>query len=257
MNTLTQFINQQRQHKPLLLMTHVVYGYPTIEKSLEIMQLMLDNGVEILEVQFPFSDPVADGPTITNACHHALEHKPKLNLCLQQIKQLASSYPNSRVILMSYLNPLLQTGFNSLAQQMGNDIGGIIIPDLTIDHHEMLTPLTDNGISPIWLMTPDMSAARIHTVTEIAQGMLYCVSRAGVTGAGEKDSKQQNLHNHLSNIRQHTTLPLAVGFGIKSNEDISALKGHADVAIAGSAFLTAFNDDGLQGVTRKLKELQQ
>lgn len=259
MNMLTQFINDQRQHKPLLLMTHVVYGYPTIEKSLEIMQLMLDNGVEILEVQFPFSDPVADGPTITNACHHALEHKPKLDQCLQQIKTLAGNYPNSRVLLMSYLNPLLQTGFSSLAQQMGNDICGLIIPDLPIDHHDMLTPLTDHGIAPIWLITPDMSAARINTVTEIAQGMLYCVSRSGVTGSqaeGEKNSTRQSLHEHLSNVRHYTTLPLAVGFGINNSDDINALKGHADVAIVGSALLTAFNSEGLQGVTNKLKELQ-
>ncbi|SIS53515.1 tryptophan synthase subunit alpha [Neptunomonas antarctica] len=269
MNKLTSFIQNQRQNKPLLLMTHVVYGYPTIEKSLEIMQLMLDNGVEILEVQFPFSDPVADGPTITNACHHALEQNPKLTQCLQDIKKLARQYPQSRVLLMSYLNPLLQPGFTSLAQQMGEDISGIIIPDLSIDHHAMLDPLSNSGIAPIWLITPDMKADRIRKVTEQAQGMLYCVSRSGVTGQKSTDqlstnqlstapkaSALENMQGYLNNVRQFTSLPLAVGFGINTAEDISALKGHADVAIVGSAFLNAFNKGGLEAVARKLSELQ-
>ncbi len=260
MNKLTSYIQKQRENKPLLMMTHVVYGYPNIEKSLEIMQLMLEKGVEILEVQFPFSDPVADGPTITTACHHALEHKPTLSQCLKDIKKLARQYPDSRMLLMSYLNPLLQPGFESLAKQMGDDIAGVIIPDLPIDHHDMLAPLINKGISPIWLITPDMHEDRIRLVTEQAQGMLYCVSRSGVTGqqsTGEEATKMQYMQGYLKTIRQSTSLPLAVGFGINTREDIAALKGHADVAIVGSAFLNAFNNEGLHGVLKKLNELQQ
>lgn len=260
MNTLTSFIQKQRQNKPLLMMTHVVYGYPTIEKSLEIMGVMLENGVEILEVQFPFSDPVADGPTITTACHHALEQNPTLTQCIKDIKKLAQQHPQSRMLLMSYLNPLLQPGFESLAEQMGDDIVGIIIPDLPIDHHTMLTPLTNKGISPIWLITPDMHEDRIRLVTEQARGMLYCVSRSGVTGqqaTGEESTKMQHMQRYLKTVRQFTSLPLAVGFGINTREDIAALKGHADVAIVGSAFLNAFNNEGLHGVLKKLNELRQ
>lgn len=259
MNTLTSFIQKQRQNKPLLMMTHVVYGYPSIEKSLEIMQLMLDGGVEILEVQFPFSDPVADGPTITTACHHALKHTPTLAQCLNDMKKLAQQYPESRVLLMSYLNPLLQTGFESLAEQMGDDIVGIIIPDLPIDHHTMLTPLITKRISPIWLITPDMHENRIRLVTEHAQGMLYCVSRSGVTGqpaTDEKNAKMQHIQRNLKTVRQFTSLPLAVGFGINTAADIAALKGHADVAIVGSALLNAFNSNGLEAVSNKLEELK-
>lgn len=259
MNKLTSFIQEQRQTKPLLMMTHVVYGYPSIEKSLEIMQLMLESGVEILEVQFPFSDPVADGPTITTACHHALENQPKLSQCLKDIKQLAQRYSQSRVLLMSYLNPLLQPGFASLAQQMGDNVIGIIIPDLPIDHHTMLAPLCEKEISPIWLITPDMQQERIRTVIKHAQGMLYCVSRSGVTGQQapiQDDTKAQNIQSYLSTIRKFTSLPLAVGFGINTASDIRSLKGHADVAIVGSALLNAFNKGGLESVAVKLQELQ-
>ncbi|WP_028468818.1 tryptophan synthase subunit alpha [Neptunomonas japonica] len=259
MNKLASFIQKQRQNKPLLMMTHVVYGYPSIEESLDIMQLMLEKGVEILEVQFPFSDPVADGPTITTACHHALKHQPKLAQCLKDIKQLAQRYPQSRVLLMSYLNPLLQSGFESLALQMGDDVIGIIIPDLPIDHHSMLVPLPENGVSPIWLITPDMQQERIKTVIKHAQGMLYCVSRSGVTGQQapiRDDTKAQDIQSYLDTIKKFTSLPLAVGFGINTASDISSLKGHADVAIVGSALLNAFNKGGLDAVAEKLQELQ-
>ena len=253
MNALQNYIENERETKSHLLMTHVVYGYPTVEESLEIMQLMLDKGVELLEVQFPFSDPVADGPTITTACHHALELKPELTQCIADISELAKHNPASRVLLMSYLNPLLQLGFDNLAEQLSDNIIGLIIPDLPIDHASMLKPLEDKGISPIWLITPDMSDQRIRLITEQATGMLYCVSRSGVTG--QTGSAMSGMQEYLARIRQFTQLPLGVGFGINSSDDIQSLQGRADIAIVGSAFLNAFNQDGMTGVTSKLLEL--
>jgi len=254
MNSLQQYIQTGRESKSHLLMTHVVYGYPTIEKSLEIMQLMLDKGVELLEVQFPFSDPVADGPTITTACHHALEQQPELTRCISDISQLASNNPASRVLLMSYLNPLLQIGFDRLAEQLANDISGLIIPDLPIDHASMLKPIQDSNVSPIWLITPDMPDQRISLITEQATGTLYCVSRSGVTG--QTDSEMSGIQQYLARVRKFTHLPLGVGFGINTSNDIQSLQGHADIAIVGSAFLNAFNQSGMSGITSKLQELQ-
>ena len=91
MKQLTSFIQRKRENQPILLMTHVVYGYPTIPESLEIMEMLLKEGVELLEVQFPFSDPVADGPVITEACHVALEQKVTLNQCIEDISVLANT----------------------------------------------------------------------------------------------------------------------------------------------------------------------
>ena len=253
MNRLEQFIVDERVNKSHLTMTHVVYGYPTIEKSLEIMQLMLDEGVELLEVQFPFSDPVADGPTITTACHVALEQRPELSQCLKDITLLAIKNPESRVVLMSYLNPLLQVGFDQLAIEMNDNIIGLIIPDLPIDHSLMAKPLLDKGIAPIWLITPDMSDSRIKTVCDQAKGMLYCVSRSGVTGQSE--SGMSDLQAHLARVRQFTKLPLGVGFGIITANDVDKIKEHADIAIVGSAFLNAYNQAGHEGMKQKLWEL--
>jgi tryptophan synthase alpha chain len=252
-NNLQKFIIDERETKSHLLMTHVVYGYPTIDKSLEIMQLMLDAGVELLEVQFPFSDPVADGPTITTACHVALEQRPELTQCLKDISELAVQNPDSRVLLMSYLNPLLQIGFEQLADKMEPSIIGLIIPDLPIDHSLMLAPLLEKDIAPIWLITPDMPEERIQQVCEQATGMLYCVSRSGVTG--QTNDVMMDLKDHLARVRQFTSLPLGVGFGINTSKDIGVVKGYADIAIVGSAFLNAFNRKGMKGISDKLKEL--
>lgn len=253
MNPLQKFIQHERESKSHLLMTHVVYGYPSIDKSLELMQMMLDKGVELLEVQFPFSDPVADGPTITMACHHALAQQPELSQCINDISALADDNPASKILLMSYLNPLLQLGFDGLAERMSASLAGIIIPDLPIDHAEMLKPLLAKNISPVWLITPDMPDERIRKVTEQATGMLYCVSRSGVTG--QMSSKMTGIQQHLARVRQFTNLPLGVGFGINNAEDVQSVKDHADIAIVGSAFLNAYNQSGRAGVVEKLNEL--
>jgi tryptophan synthase alpha chain len=253
MNALQTFIEDERKTKAHLLMTHVVYGYPTVQKSLEIMQLMLDKGVELLEVQFPFSDPVADGPTITTACHHALEQEPTLEQYLKDISQLAKRNPDSRVLIMSYLNPLLQLGFDELALQIDGVIAGLIIPDLPIDHASMVSPLAERGIPIIWLITPDMSEERTSLICDKATGMLYCVSRSGVTG--QASSKMLGLQQYISHIRNFTDLPLGVGFGINTSDDLKSVSGHADVAIVGSAFLNAYNQGGIDGLSGKLAEL--
>lgn len=254
MSDLTQYIRQQRTDKQLLLMTHVIYGYPTIADSLAMMRLLLENGVEILEVQFPFSDPVADGPAITHACHQALAEKPQLTQCIRDISQLASEFPQSRVLLMSYLNPVMQSSPAQLTSLMEQSISGIIVPDIAIEQQQLIAPLTQAGVDPIWIITPDTQESRLNTICHQASGMLYCVSRAGVTG--ESTDKNQALGEYLSRISQHTNLPLGVGFGISNAKDIHALRGHADIAIIGSAFLNAYNKNGLEGVKEKLAELQ-
>lgn len=254
MSHLKSFIQDQRTDKPLLLMTHVVYGYPNVEQSLEVMSHLLEEGVELLEVQFPFSDPVADGPVITDACHKAISNQPQLGECLEHIRNLAVRYPNSRILLMSYLNPVLNYGVERLAEDMAGIVSGIIIPDITIQNQRMLEPLQKSGVTPIWIVTPDTGNARLDSISDIAEGMLYCVSNAGVTG--QQASGLGNICSYLTRVRQHSELPLSVGFGISEAEHLLMLKGHADVAIVGSALLKAFNKDGLTGVEVKLKELQ-
>jgi tryptophan synthase alpha chain len=244
----------------MLLMAHVIYGYPNIDQSLKMMETLLQKGVDILEVQFPFSDPVADGPVITDACHIALECNPRLGQCLNDVNQLAQRYLNTKVLLMSYLNPLLQYGFKRLATDMAPNIVGLITPDLPIDQHALIAPLTEidennsAAIDPIWLIIPNMQGERIDLVASKAQGMLYCVSRTGVTGQTEH-SEQSKLQEYLSVIREHTNVPLALGFGISAAQDIKSIVGLADVAVVGSAFLRAYQNEGMLGFSEKADQL--
>jgi len=256
MTALAKFIKHELGIKPILLMTHVIYGYPSIDESLQMMKVLLDKGVSILEVQFPFSDPVADGPVITNACHVALESKPQLAQCLADVGALANQYPQAKVLLMSYLNPMVQYGFEKLAKDMSGSIAGIIIPDLPIDHHKMAEPLVAANVDPIWLIIPGMATERIKLVSEKAQGLLYCVSRKGVTGQGnDSKSAQEALRRYLGEIKAHTDVPLALGFGISSAQDVSDIIGIADVAVVGSALLRAFQNGGLAEFSAKADEL--
>lgn len=261
MHPLTQYIRDKRKTQDILLMTHVVYGYPSIEDSLSIMRSLLNQGADILEVQFPFSDPVADGPTITTACHHALENKPRLEQLLADIEMLSKEFPKQHILLMSYLNPLLQFGLDNLANTMKNSgISSLIIPDILQDSYPLLAPLTEQNISPIWLVTPDMSDERIKQLKQRADGMLYCVSRKGVTGKQQPDSVDKSatiqIGNYLNRVKGLTELPLAMGFGIRTREDVKALIGHADVAIAGSVFLDAYNAGGIKAVGEQVTSLK-
>ncbi|MEH6446433.1 MAG: tryptophan synthase subunit alpha [Oceanospirillaceae bacterium] len=256
MSPLATFIKEQRQAKSILLMTHVIYGYPSIDESLQMMKTLLEKGVGILEVQFPFSDPVADGPVITNACHAALASNPKLDQCLQDITELGKAYPQTKILLMSYLNPILQYGFERLATDMSAGISGIIIPDLPIDHHAMVAPLVAKNVDPIWLMIPDMTDERMSLVSEHAQGLLYCVSRKGVTGQGaDSQSESSQLAAYLQGIKKHTDVPLALGFGISTAQDIEQIAGLVDVAVVGSALLRAYQNGGISEFSQKADEL--
>ena len=248
MSQLADFINakQPLSNQPLA-MTHVIYGYPSIEASLEWMQTLLEMGVETLEVQFPFSDPVADGPTIVEACHKALESEPKMQQCLTDLGRLARDYPDSKVLLMSYLNPVFRFGITKLvkaASQQG--LTGLILPDLPIEHaKEYQDACHKHQLDAIWLITPNMPKERIKQIASQANGMLYCVSRAGVTGQKSKTESAFDLTAYLAEIRLHTNVPLAVGFGIRAPQQVAELAGLADIAIVGSALLEAYNQGGI------------
>ncbi len=259
MSTLQNFIETQRETHPILLMTHVIYGYPTVAESLTMMDTLLHKGVAILEVQFPFTDPVADGPVIADACHVALQNDPQLGQCLKDVNELAANYPQSKVLLVSYLNPLLQYGFKQLRIDMAPMIAGVIIPDLPVDQKLLLQPLVDTSspgaIDPIWLIIPNMQASRIALVCSSGQGMLYCVSRKGVTGRGGSQSERAQLQSYLSEIKRHTQLPLALGFGISSADDIKSIVGLVDIAVVGSALLRAYQTGGIEQFSAKVDEL--
>ncbi|ADZ92108.1 tryptophan synthase subunit alpha [Marinomonas mediterranea] len=259
MSQLANYINAKRESKPILSMTHVVYGYPTVEESLTWMGTLLENGADFIEVQFPFSDPVADGPTIVAACHKALEQTLSVEQCLKDIGQLAKKYPESRLVLMSYLNPMYRYGLDKLVERCAEEgILGLILPDLPYEQAGGLRAACDkHGIDPVWLVTPVTPKDRMAFLASNAQGFLYCVARSGVTGNSNHDGEgaQTELQHYLASIQSDSSAPLGVGFGLRRREQIKELEGHADIAILGSALLDAYNQGGQETGIALFKEL--
>ena len=259
MSQLATFIKEKRQQKPILSMTHVVYGYPSVEESLDWMARLMKEGVDFIEVQFPFSDPVADGPSIVAACHKALEQKLDVETCLSQLGNLAKDYPNSRIVLMSYLNPMYRFGLDKLAKRATEEnILGLILPDLPIEQASTYQAACKaNNIDPVWLVTPVTPPERLAMLANQASGFLYCVARSGVTGhsSHEGKAKQTSLDDYLAQIKQHASAPMGVGFGIRERAQIEQLIGKADIAIIGSALLDAFNKGGQEAGIKLIKDL--
>ena len=266
MSQLAAFIEEKRQIKPILSMTHVVYGYPTVQESLDWMARLMEEGVDFIEVQFPFSDPVADGPSIVAACHKALEQTLDVETCLSQLGQLAKRFPDSRIVLMSYLNPMYRFGLEKLAKRAAEEnILGLILPDLPIEQSTAYRAACDaNKIDPVWLVTPATPKDRLAMLAGQANGFLYCVARSGVTGHSshegkahedEEKSKANSLDAYLSEIKAHASAPIGVGFGLRERAQIEQLTGKADIAILGSALLDAYNQGGQEKGIALIKDL--
>ncbi len=264
MSQLTAFIEQQRQKKPILSMTHVVYGYPTVQESLDWMARLMKEGVDFIEVQFPFSDPVADGPSIVAACHKALEQTLDVESCLTQLGELAKGFPESRIVLMSYLNPMYRYGLDKLAKRAAEEnILGLILPDLPIEQAATYQAACEKyQVDPIWLVTPVTPKDRLAMLAGQASGFLYCVARSGVTGHSvhetkmhEGKSKTTSLDDYLAEIKVHSSAPIGVGFGLRERAQIEQLIDKADIAILGSALLDAYNKGGQEEGIKLIKDL--
>ncbi|TYL48335.1 tryptophan synthase subunit alpha [Marinomonas sp. IMCC 4694] len=259
MSQLATFIHEKRQVKPILSMTHVVYGYPTVQESLDWMERLMQEGVDFIEVQFPFSDPVADGPSIVAACHKALEQELDVDTCLSELGSLAKKYTQSRIVLMSYLNPMYRFGLDKLAKRAAEEhVIGLILPDLPIEQAATYQAACKaNNIDPVWLVTPVTPPARLEMLASQASGFLYCVARSGVTGHSSHEGKVKNtsLDDYLAHIKQHASAPMGVGFGLRERAQIEQLIGKADVAILGSALLDAYNQGGQDAGIKLINDL--
>lgn len=223
---------------PLRVMSHAVVGYPNLEENEHAIRALVHAGITLIELQVPFSDPVADGATLLNACHHALQQGGSVASTLALCSKVAKQYPQVRFILMSYLNPLYCYGLEKLftdAAQAG--FQGIIIPDMPVEQIEPYLPLLDQlHLAPILMIAPNTSEERLARIARSARSMLYVVSRLGVTGAQTHQWNAQ-FQAYIARIRQYSDLPLAVGFGVRSAADLRALNGVVEVAAFCSQYI--------------------
>ncbi|WP_207634107.1 tryptophan synthase subunit alpha [Halalkalibacter urbisdiaboli] len=220
-----------------LFIPFITAGDPTADATVEIALSLQEAGASILELGIPYSDPLADGPTIQAASKRALENGMTLEKALHLVPKMRERGLTIPVVIFTYFNPLLQYGeerFTAQAEDLGID--GILVPDLPFEESEQLAALCNkHNLSLISLVAPT-SKQRIVKIAKKAQGFLYCVSSLGVTGA--RSELDPRVYEFLQTVRESSHVPIAVGFGISTKEQVNVMKEHADGVVVGSALVS-------------------
>jgi tryptophan synthase alpha subunit len=220
------------------LMTHVVVGYPNITSTIDIVKAMEQAGADYVELQIPFSDPIADGPTIMKACDTAIKNGVTVRDCLKVMKTLSTQI-SIPLFFMGYYNTVFHYGvekFCKAAKAAGAH--GLIIPDMPPDeeeHEHFIKACRTHHLAQIRVVTPASSHYRLKLNAQVADEFVYCVSHYGVTGS-HPDFKK-SLAPYITRVKKHFKLPVALGFGISNPSHIRAIKDIVDIAIVGSAII--------------------
>ncbi|MBF0450495.1 MAG: tryptophan synthase subunit alpha [Candidatus Magnetomorum sp.] len=252
---LESYIQHQRKQKDILLMTHIVVGYPSLDDCEKIVHEMVVSGVDIMELQIPFSEPIADGPVILRANQMALEEGITVADCFDFAKRMKQKY-DIPFLYMTYANIMHKYGIHQFVSRMVQDgISGSIIPDLPPEEGmDYITTLKANSCSPIFIYAPTTSDERMSMLSQHGSGFIYCVARKGVTGAQTNFSN--DLDTYLNRCRAATNLPIALGFGVKDRADIEFLTGKVDIAVIGTQTLKIVEDQGVTAVGPYIRDLR-
>ena len=234
-----------------VLNVYCTAGYPDLNSTLQIMESLQENGANIIELGMPYSDPLADGEVIQRSSLHALSNGMTLQVLFEQLREMRKII-HIPVVLMGYMNPILQFGFEAFcarAKEVGVD--GLILPDLPLYEFENIYGKTikDNGLDFIFLVTPETPEERLRKLDILSSGFLYAVSSSATTGK-DKDFTQVALY--LKRLQQmNLKNPILVGFGIKDKQSFDAVNEFTQGAIIGSAYINALAKGEDVGVTTK------
>lgn len=244
---LEKTLRNARLKKDILLMTHIVLGYPSFETNRKVIAQMVENGVDCIEMQIPFSEPMADGPVILKANQDSLAMGTTVKDCMAFGAEMAASH-DIPFLFMTYYNIVYKYGEEQFFKDCQSaNIQGLIIPDLSPEMGENFFKLANiYQVAPILIYAPTSTDHRMKTLNDSANGFIYCAARRGVTGS--KSSFDEDFETYLSRCKAATTLPLAVGFGIQNKEDVASLKGKADMAVIGSQTIRLVDEKGPEAV---------
>ena len=253
---LEKYIKARLEDQSLLLMTHAVVGYPSLEDNWNMLENMNRAGIDLVELQLPFSEPIADGPAFIRANQFALEHGIHWKEYFDFFKRASESF-DFPLLFMGYYNSVFCMGHEVFCDRLTAAGGqGFIIADLPMEDSSELDMLAaSRELDHVQILTPVNSETRLRQIVGKASGFLYFAARKGVTGR-ETDFNLE-LDDYLKRCRSLTDLPLAVGFGIKTAEQIANLKNSADIAIIGTACLQVWEEQGADGYQEYLEELRK
>lgn len=243
MSRLTALFEKLASEKRKALVPYIVAGDPDKSITVPAMHALVEQGADIIELGIPFSDPMAEGPTIQLAHERALANKTSLRDALSMVAEFRESNSHTAVVLMGYANPVCRMGFDAFADAAAKaGVDGLLTVDLPPEEAELLNAsLKRVGIDNIFLLAPTTTDERIAKVAALASGYLYAVSLKGVTGAGHLDL--ESVRQQMSRIRKHTELPVTVGFGIKDAASASAIAPLCEGVVVGSALVESIKEN--------------
>ncbi|MEZ5523959.1 MAG: tryptophan synthase subunit alpha [Pseudomonadales bacterium] len=237
--SLKAYIEERKKIRKPLVMTHVVCGYPSFEDNMKELEIMAAHGVDFVELQFPFSEPSADGPLFVKANQESVQRGTTVAQCFEFMAEVSQRF-DFKVLMMGYYNTCFKMGHENFVKRL-KEAGacGYILPDLPIEEAGELHALSKAaGLAPVILMTPTNSDERLAKLGVASEGLVYCVARKGVTGS--KTQMSQDVVTFLDRCRKATDVALGVGFGVSSKDDIDFIREHGDIAIIGTAALKAW-----------------
>lgn len=240
-------IRKRLEEKDILLMTHIVLGYPSFEVNREVVAQMVENGVDCIELQIPFSEPMADGPVILKANQDSLARGTSVAECMEFGAEMTATY-DIPFLFMTYYNIIFKYGEDAFFNDCKKaGIQGLIIPDLPPEMGDIFFELaSQRQIAPILIYAPTSTDKRMAELDEAGDGFIYCVARRGVTG--KKSEFDDEFNSYLARCRAATDKPIAVGFGIQNKDDVLTLKGKADMAVIGSQTIRLVDEKGPRAV---------
>lgn len=235
------------------LMTHVVVGYPSLQETEDLILLMDKVGVNFIELQIPFSDPLADGPTIMKACEKSLEKGTKVEDAFTLAKSVSSKI-KTPLLFMAYFNTVFNYGIEKFCEDSKKaGIAGLIVPDFPLEEEEtehFNEILKKYDLLNIKVLSPASNEDRIRMNAEVGTGFVYCTARQGITGA--EKGFDASVIKYLRTVKKYFQIPVALGFGISKRAHIKQMEGLADMAVVGSAILDIINQNS-KAYTKKVE----
>jgi tryptophan synthase alpha chain len=244
------------------LVAYVTVGDPSLAQSETIITALIDAGADVIELGVPFSDPVADGPVIQRASERALQNGVTLADVLALASRIRKARPSAKLIVFSYLNPILRFGIERFASQAkACGVDGVLITDLTPEEADQYRKiLRSEHLHTIFLAAPTSSDARLKRIAECSTGFIYAVSRTGVTGTDRAADIEGEVKKLVTRIRKFSKLPVAVGFGISNAQQFRAVTNLADAAVVGSAIVKTIeqnSSDPAQAAAKLVRDLKR